>query len=182
MRYLCVAFLFPIKEDTLILAFHVSHYHSQTEALSLSFAFILVATLHQIKNVKILRSKFWLTVLRFLWSFHRKITTLMKRKITQAPRFKTENMQPSAELVSKIRAVKTCNKLWPCRRRASFCNILLCSQKSFQILWSISVWKGKHVIQVGLPKIFLNFIFKIYFLSQSFLVSREGWAITLPGW
>ena len=31
----------------------------------------------------------------------------MKRKITQAARFKTENMQPSEELVSKIRAVKT---------------------------------------------------------------------------
>ena len=31
----------------------------------------------------------------------------MKRKITQAARFKTENMHQSAELVSKIRAVKT---------------------------------------------------------------------------
>lgn len=52
-----LAFLIPMKDDSfsmllLILAFHVSHYRSQTEALFLSFAFIVVAT------PKILLSKF----------------------------------------------------------------------------------------------------------------------------
>ena len=55
--FVFLAFLIPMKDDSfsmllLILAFHVSHYRSQTEALFLSFAFIVVAA------PKILLSKF----------------------------------------------------------------------------------------------------------------------------